>query len=252
MLSADLYKRSAFSWYQFLWRSADWVFPPTCGGCGRNGFVWCPDCDRLVLPIEGPVCQQCGIPTLQGRYCKNCIAEPPSFTALRSYTEYKEPMRSAIIKMKHYPDYGLGLSLSTLMSSLFHSLSWKIDLVTSLPLSEKRFRERGFNQSDLIAFPLSLSIGARFKTGIVRRVRETRRQVGLSAIERKSNVSGAFTADPKLVNNKNILVLDDVATTGSSLSSCAAALKEAGAGDIFGFTLARPILKNTLPIPEDV
>ncbi len=135
---------------------------------------------------------------------------------------------------------------------LFSKLAWKVDLIIPLPISKGHFHQRGFNQTGLFAYPLSLSLGIPYHNTAVSRIRENRSQVGLTAIERSENVSGAFKAETSLVMGKAVLVLDDVATTGSSISACANALKDAGATRVYGLTLARPILKESQTTPNDV
>jgi ComF family protein len=135
---------------------------------------------------------------------------------------------------------------------LFSKLAWKVDLIVPLPISKGHLLQRGFNQTDLFAYPLSLSLGIPYQNKALKRIRETRSQVGLNAKERSENVSGAFKAETSHVMGKVVLVLDDVATTGSSISACANALKDAGAKRVYGLTLARPILKESQITPIDV
>jgi len=99
--------------------------------------------------------------------------------------------------------------------------------------------ERGYNQSNLLALPIALALGYPFRPEAIFRVRNTPSQVGLSGEERRKNVAGAFQASPGLVKNRNVLIIDDVTTTGATIQSCAEALIEAGAQNTFGLTLAR-------------
>lgn len=252
MVLAVSNRRTASSAYQLIWKVADWVFPPYCAGCGKCGFSWCPDCAQKILPILEPVCTSCGLPITQKGICMKCQNSPPGFDSLRSCSEYAEPLRSAIIRLKVYPDYGLGLELSYHLIDLFSKLGWKVDLAIPLPISKDHFHQRGFNQTDLFAYPLSLNFAIPYQKNAVKRIRETRSQVGLSAKERSENVSGAFKAETSKVIGKAVLVIDDVATTGSSISACAIALKDAGATRVYGLTLARPILKESQITPIDV
>lgn len=252
MLSADFSRSAAFSAYKSVWSAADWVFPPSCAGCGKNGFCWCPECKSKISPMPSPVCKRCGLPVKYQSSCDRCINENPPYDFLRSYSEYTEPLRSAIIRMKEYPDYGLGLALSEYLQVLFSQLPWQVDLIVPVPINHQHSRQRGYNQTDLFAFPLALANNIPYSSKAVKRIRETRSQVGLSAAERATNVNGAFQADPALVYGKSILVVDDVATTGSSISACASALKVAGSLKVCGFTLSRPIFKDLIHIPADI
>lgn len=252
MNSAGLNQRAAFFAYQSLWKAVDWVYPPTCAGCGRLGFSWCPACDEELIQIQEPICSKCGLPCTAGALCEQCRKETHSYRALRSCAEYAEPLRSAILRMKDNPDYGLGLRLSHHLVSTFKKQDWKIDLVVPVPINEVHYRKRGYNQTDLFGYPFSLAIHSHYKPKVLSRIRQTRSQVGLTARERMENVTGAFKADASQVREKNVIIVDDVATTGSSISACAAALLEAGAREVFGITLARPFLGNSLQIPDGV
>jgi ComF family protein len=115
-------------------------------------------------------------------------------------------------------------------------------VVVPIPLSSQRHKERGYNQITLVAYPFSLQMRLRYSSHLLIRKKHTLSQVGLTATERKKkNVEGAFWADAKLSNGKSILLMDDVATTGSTLSAAAAALVEAGATRVYAFTLARAL-----------
>jgi ComF family protein len=116
-----------------------------------------------------------------------------------------------------------------------------VDLVVPVPLGKERIKERGYNQVGLVAMPLALINHWQYKPRALVRTRETRTQVGLSIVERRENVCGAFRGDPALILGSKILLIDDVATTGATLSSCAAALMDAGAKSVYALTLARAL-----------
>jgi ComF family protein len=136
---------------------------------------------------------------------------------------------------------GLGEALSVPLSGFVASLHWPLDVLAPIPLGRKRLQERGYNQVDLIARPLSLALGLEYRPRALKRKRETVSQVGLSAAERRENMQDAFLADPRFVRGKVVLVVDDVATTGSTLSSCAEALHQSGAADVYALTVARAL-----------
>jgi len=116
-----------------------------------------------------------------------------------------------------------------------------VDLVVPVPLGKERTKERGYNQVGLVAMPLALINHWRYSPRALVRTRETRSQVGLSIAERRENVSGAFLGNPALILRSNVLLLDDVATTGATLSSCSAALMDAGANSVYALTIARAL-----------
>jgi ComF family protein len=231
----------AYRAYQFLWEAMDWLYPPNCGGCGVSGVRWCMDCMHKTIEIMPPICPICGNPNMNNEPCARCQITPPLFTSLRSSTVFTGSIREAIHKFKYQHDIGLGEALSRLMISSLVKLNWSLDLITSVPLGLVRFKERGYNQATLLARPIALFFHIPFSTHALSRIRETRTQVGLNVIERMENMSGAFQAKGNLVYGKNILMVDDVATSGATLNACAKALLDEGASRVYGFSLARAV-----------
>jgi ComF family protein len=144
-------------------------------------------------------------------------------------------------KLKYRRDMGLGEALSVPISRFVVSLGWPFEVIVPIPLGWKRMQERGYNQVALVARPLSLALGLNYQPGALKRKRETVSQVGLSAVERRDNMKDAFFANPRFVRGRVVLVVDDVATTGSTLSSCSEALYQSGAADVFALTVARAL-----------
>ena len=128
------------------------------------------------------------------------------------------------------------------------TLYWTADLVVPVPLSRKRYKERGYNQIALVARPFSLQMGLKYSSRVLIRKKHTLSQVGLSALERKKNVEGGFGADANLIKGKLILMMDDVATTGSTLAAAASALVDSGASRVYALTLARALAHRGLDI----
>ena len=227
--------------YRLAWGGLDWLFPPRCGGCGKADARWCGDCQAKVPTLAGTLCEKCGMPVAHSGLCDHCRANPPPFRTLRAWAAFESPVRQALHKLKYRRDMGLGDALAVPLAMFADSLNWPFDLVVPVPLGRKRLQERGYNQVDLIARPLSLALGLDYRPGALERKRETASQVGLSAVERRDNMQNAFSADASVVRGKTVLVMDDVATTGSTLSSCAEALLQAGAKDVFALTVARAL-----------
>jgi ComF family protein len=160
---------------------------------------------------------------------------------MRSYTVFKGPIREAIHKLKYQRDIGLGEILARPMISALQKLNWPLDIITSVPLGLARFKERGYNQANLLARPIGLFLRIPFSSQVLVRTRETRTQVGLTVTERQDNMAGAFQAKSKNINGKIILVVDDVATSGATFNACAKALLAEGASQIYCFSLARAV-----------
>ena len=142
----------------------------------------------------------------------------------------------------------MGDALSTHLVPFMKSLNWTVDLVVPVPLSCKRCKERGYNQIALVARPFSTQMGLMYSSRVLVRKKHTLSQVGLSALARKKNVEGAFWADANLIKGKLILMMDDVATTGSTLAAAASALVDSEASRVYALTLARALAHHGLDI----
>ncbi len=178
---------------------------------------------------------------MQGDICQRCQHNRPSFSALRSHTVYTGPIRQAIHRLKYRRDVGLGEALARPMITSLQKLNWSLDIITAVPLGLVRFEERGYNQATLLARPVALCLQIPFSSRVLTRTRETRSQVGLTVDERRDNMVDAFRADTSLIKGKNVLVVDDVATSGATLNACARALLSNGASNVYCFTLARAV-----------
>lgn len=160
---------------------------------------------------------------------------------MRSWAVFKQPVRSVLHSLKYHQNIGLGQTLAESIAPVLNQLNWPIQGVIPIPLSEDRQRERGYNQAGLIARPAAQLLGLDYLPLGLHRSRHTRSQVGLTIVERERNVKKAFQADPGLVSAKNILLVDDVCTTGATLTDAARALSEAGAKSVYAFTVARAL-----------
>jgi competence protein ComFC len=233
--------RPAYRLHQWLWIAIDWLYPPLCGGCGSKGDRWCADCRSKVQLIEPPICSRCGQPIQSGAICANCKRSSPNFVALRSWAAFEGPVRKALHQLKYRKNIALGERLAEPLCALFEAQGWSIGIVVPVPLGIARLKERGYNQAALIAHPFTLASGLQYAPKALLRTRETHSQVGLSIAERKVNVNGAFKARREIVSEKNVLLIDDVATSSATLDACAAALCVDGADQVYCLTLARAL-----------
>ncbi|MBM3144522.1 MAG: ComF family protein [Chloroflexi bacterium] len=233
-----------YEWYRWRWAALDWLFPPTCGGCEMPGERWCRDCQVKIAPVAPPFCERCGQTTSGGGLCDRCISSPPKMTAIRSWAVFDGPIREAMHRVKYRRDVALAEALSRPLVGYVRDLNWHLDIIVPVPLSAKRMKERGYNQAALLAKPLALGLGLKYCDKALSRGRDTRSQVGLSLDQRRQNVHGAFSASKSMVSGKAVLVVDDVATSGSTLDSCAEALWHTGAENVYGMTLARAVLSS--------
>jgi ComF family protein len=167
---------------------------------------------------------------------------------MRSWVVFEGPIRHALHSLKYRRNVALGDALAPFLAEFVRKLDWPVDLVVPVPLGRERMKERGYNQVGLFAIPLSRLQNWHYSPRVLRRVRETRSQVGLSAAERKENISGAFWANPTLASGKSLLLMDDVTTTGATLAACAEALQEAGARTVYALALAKALPQHGLQI----
>jgi ComF family protein len=180
--------------------------------------------------------------------CGSCQQGEQEFDMARSYGLYSGNLRKAILHLKFYGREYLGYRLGALLARAWEALPEPDSaIVAPVPLHSSRRRQRGFNQAELLARGLVGRLrkekrfrGLQLVAGSLRRIRATLPQVGLSVRARRENVSGVFSvARPEQVRNRTVVLIDDVMTTGATLSACAAALKQAGASRVLALSLAR-------------
>ncbi len=126
------------------------------------------------------------------------------------------------------------------------ALNWSVDMLIPAPLGKARLQERGYNQVALVAQPLAYELGIAYAPDGLKKMRETKSQVGLNITERQENVREAYQADPSVVKRKSILLMDDVATTGSTINACTEALLSAQAEAVYALTVARALSHHDL------
>jgi ComF family protein len=237
-------------WAAALGTWLDLLFPPRCAGCDRTGAHFCDRCVAGLAPIGAPSCVACGqsLPGTSAHVrCADCRRAPLPLVAVRSAALYEEPLRTAIHRFKYRGRRAAGGRLSELLVAPAETLgsTWpaalahdSTPLVVPVPLHARRERERGYNQAALLASPLAGALRWRFEPHALWRVKDTEPLVRLSARQRREAVRGAFAARRRL-DGEHILLVDDVATTCSTLASAAGACLAAGAASVAAVTLAR-------------
>ena len=165
---------------------------------------------------------------------------------MRSWAVFDSPVQNGLHTMKYRRNIGLGEALASQMVGFVKSLQWTTDLLIPVPLGKKRLQERGYNQVALVAQPLAYYMGVDYLPQALWKARETRSQVGLNIRQRSENVQHAYLADSRRVQGKSILLMDDVSTTGSTISSCTDALLAAGAREVYAITIARALSHHDL------
>ena len=229
----------------------DLVFPACCPVCeaslgeGRRDPL-CGACWDGIVRIEPPLCRRCGAgihvegpPALDGaRECGACAVAPPTFEWARAAALYAGPLREAIQRFKFGRRVALARPLAALVLEQCGSAVPAGAVLVPVPLGRERERERGFNQAALLAERVAQALHAPWRPRWLARSRATAPQTALSANERRDNVRGAFVASTAAAG-ADVVVVDDVLTTGATVAECARALRAAGARSVGVLTVAR-------------
>jgi len=229
---------------RFLLKSlADFVFPPICYGCDSEieaGLV-CEACRLMLFTCELAVCPKCGRPcTRTAETCGRC-KEEFSLSRVRALGPYAQPFDKLVHAFKYSGKFRVGEMLGKALAALVAQdpVLRDADLVCPIPLHRARMRERGFNQSLLLAAAISMGTGIPLVEPLVRR-KNTKSQTTMKTTEkRQKNIKGAFALSQGVdVSGKSVLLVDDVFTVGATLDSASRVLLEAGAAKVFGAVIA--------------
>ena len=233
----------------------DIVLPPRCLSCGvitQRTHQLCGSCWGDVRFISDPVCSCCGLPfsySVDGEdeaLCAGCLHELPNFKKNRSVMVYDDASKSMILGFKHGDRIDATPGFAAWLENIGRDLLEEADIIIPVPLHRLRLLKRKYNQAALLARTLSKSTGKEYQPQLLMRHKHTPPQGHLSFNQRHDNVRGAFSVNPKHledIKDKNILIIDDVYTTGATLKECTKTLLKAGVKSVNCLTLAR-ILKE--------
>ncbi len=215
----------------------DLLFPKRCVSCGSLGAYICKNCFKKIVFIDNPVCPICQRQAIGGRTHPGCAGRL-RLDGLVVACRYRGPVKAAIQKVKYRWVTDIGATLVDFLKDSF----WKFDLPSDLilipvPLYPARLRWRGFNQAQLLTGLLSKKFGSETRD-VLGRVRQTETQVGLDKKERHKNVAGAFSLRGQAISGKNLMLVDDVYTSGATMAQCAKVLKRAGAKTVWACAVA--------------
>jgi competence protein ComFC len=206
---------------QFLNFSLDLLFPPRCVGCGRVDAVWCDTCqdklDQTAFPSQ--------------------VRPLAPLVGITSTAEHTGIIREAVQGLKYGSAKIVAEPLGERLVRQLQAQAWTVDVIVPVPLHATRLAERGYNQAQLLAEQIADALSLPCFPNAVERQRNTQSQVTLSAAERKTNLEDAFLANSQVLSNQRVLLIDDVYTTGATLSACAQAVQQAGALAVYGLTV---------------
>jgi ComF family protein len=219
----------------------DILFPKRCLGCGHGGAFICQDCQRKLPYLISPVCPVCGSPRLEAAICPKCLTGG-YLDGVRSVFSFEGVIRRAIHEFKYHNLRAISGTLASFLAGGFSHYGLKGDLIVPVPLHPRRLKERGYNHSFLLARDFGELVGLEVLPQALVRTRYSEPQVSSKGLaERQHNVEGAFACYSDRIEEKHVILIDDVVTSGATLGACASALKKAGAAWVWGFTLAREL-----------
>jgi ComF family protein len=225
----------------------DFVFPRKCLGCGRTGGYFCADCLNFLSLTDEPICPTCGRLSAGGLTHPGC-RRPLEMDGLTATFAYKGLIKKVIKKIKYRFISDMAGDLVEAFLSFagenktFSDFVLERPILVPIPLHIKRFRWRGFNQSELLGELIAENLGLDFVPNLLKRIKETVPQADLSKEDRQKNIQNAFVINPgykSQVISSKFIIFDDVWTSGSTLHEATKILKRGGAEKVWGVTLAR-------------
>lgn len=220
----------------------DLLFPRWCVGCGREGDFICSSCLKSLPRVVPPICPKCGMPQSHTNLCPTCLSWQAEIDGIRAPFRFDGVVRQAIHQLKYRNLRALAGLLARLLNDYLLANPIPGEVLIPVPLHPKRLRERGYNQSQLLARELGRLAGLPVADDCLFRQYYSLPQARTSSVaERRGNVAGAFACRHRRLEGNSVILIDDVATSGATLDACARALKQAGVASVWGLVLAREI-----------
>ena len=243
--------RRAGAFVSNLTRAAlDTLYPPTCLSCraatDKHGAL-CPRCWSAMRFIERPFCERLGTPFEhdlgQGLISPQAMADPPAFSRARAVARFEDgPARTLVHRLKYSDRAELSPPIASWMARAGADILADADLLTPVPLHALRLWRRQFNQAAALATEISRRTGKPCDLTAPRRIKATRSQVGMSRAQRAENVQGAFrVAESAVLRGLNVVLVDNVLTSGATANASARALLRAGANRVDVLVFARVV-----------
>ena len=221
----------------------DLVFPKRCVQCNASGEFMCPDCLAKVTPVAGETCERCALPLRPFETCSVCSERGFEFDSTKAVFVMEGVVAKAVHNLKYNDIRALAPVMGGMMANLLKEDGYSADMVVPVPLHPARMRERGYNQSELLAKVIATECDLELNSGVLKRTVKTAPQVSFRNLkERAGAMAGAFELNKLVyIKGRSILLIDDVVTTGSTVNSCTKALKSAGAARVEVCAFARTI-----------
>lgn len=229
----------------------DFALPPRCAGCGTivdDVHSFCPECWRQIEFLGAGGCEACGIPLTgtEAVHCAPCLARPPRIERTRAAVAYDDLSRSLVLRLKYGRKVAVAKTMARYMAPLVEA-DRADALLVPVPLHRARLWRRGFNQSAIVARELSRATGIATELFAIRRAKRTPPLKGMSLLQRRRLVAGAFkVTDRSAVQGRTIVLVDDVLTTGSTANACARELIRSGAARVEMVSWARVVRPSQL------
>lgn len=221
-------------------RLLEFFYPPHCPGCDKllaPGDSVCADCFNAIRLVKEPVCKRCGKPMRNERreYCADCFGKEHKYRQGKAVFIYEGKMKQSMYRFKYSNKREYALFYAAEAAKLYGD--WvkrnKIEVIVPIPMYPGKKRRRGYNQAEVFAKALGRELGIKVDGGLVKRVRDTTPQKELNDKERRCNLKNAFQFVPNIVKYKEILLVDDIYTTGSTMDAVAEVLLLAGVKNIY-------------------
>ncbi len=213
-----------------------------CVNCQKeifNGEYFCEDCKSKLPYNYGAICHHCGRKLINSQnYCTTCKGRLTNIDKARSAFNYELPISSLIKRMKYDNHRYLVQAFGIDLANIYYNNGFRVDLVAFVPATKKSLKKRGYNQSRLLAEEFCTLTNLPLFEGL-EKVKETNRQAKLNREDRAKNLKDAFKlTDKRAVRNKNIIIIDDVSTTGATAETLARLFKQASANEVYLLSVA--------------
>jgi ComF family protein len=245
------------AWHQTARMALDIALPTLCVACREpvDGEGVCADCWAKLSFIAPPLCPRLGIPFVYdpgpGLLSMEAISDPPAYGRARAAVRYDDVARTLVHALKYQDRTDLAPAMGRWMARAGRELIEQTDALIPVPLHWRRGWSRRYNQSGALARVIERQTGAKLLSEVLRRVRPTLQQIGLSRAQRASNVQGAFkvaTERQSEIQGRRVVLIDDVLTSGATVDACARALLRAKAASVDVLVFARVVDTHKTPI----